>query len=379
MTVRPIRVLVIDDSRAVRHVVALALSKIDGLELTGEAEDGIAGLAAIERLRPDVVTLDIEMPRLDGLEVVSRLRHQSNDVPIIMLSSLTAHGAQATVDALARGACDYIHKPMKCTSVADTLERLRRSLGPKIFRLHAAHQRRRKIQRGSATVVGRPRLARPIAARPSTPLPPRALLIGSSTGGPGALELVLNGVGPTFPLPIFVVQHMPPMFTALLAERLSANTPFRVSEAAHGQIVRPGEAVIAPGGQHMILASTTPGLGVGVLQTPPVNFTRPAVDVLLHSAVPLLGGHAMVAILTGMGSDGLDGAKALHARGATIFAQDEQSSVVWGMPGAIARAGIAEQVLPLAALPAALARTARRLLGAGPHSRRIAALAGGQR
>ncbi len=362
----PIRVLVVDDSRAARHLIAAAIDKIDGVELAGEAEDGIEGLAAIERLDPDVITLDIEMPRMTGLEMLDRLRAKRNDVPVIMLSVLTHKGASATLSALSRGASDFLPKPSSGGSLAKTLLKLRDDLGEMVIRLHQA--RRRRIERTPRT---RPTTIRPHpaplsrqAARPSSA--PLALLIGSSTGGPAALETLLKGLCHDYPLPIVVVQHMPAAFTALLAERLDDRVPLRVSEGRADQQIGPGEVVIAPGGAHLVLTGLKAGkLVLGLDDRPPVNFTKPSVDVMLESAAPVLGARAIVAILTGMGTDGCEGAIAMHELGAPVFAQDEASSVVWGMPGAVAKAGISAGVLPISRLPGAIETMTYDLLHGG--------------
>ncbi|MFD6029961.1 chemotaxis response regulator protein-glutamate methylesterase [Cellulosimicrobium funkei] len=349
-----IRVLVVDDSVVIRRLVAQTLDRDPEITVVGTAADGCLALAKVEQLDPDVVTLDIEMPVMDGIETVRALRAAGRRMPVVMFSTLTERGAAATLDALTAGATDYVTKPSGSGSVQTALERVGLELTPKIKalvpRAPAAPTTRAS---GTTTAVRRPAPARPV----------RAVVVGSSTGGPEALRTVLSSLTTPLPVPMLVVQHMPPVFTRQLAERLDRAGPTTVVEAAGGEVLRPGHAYLAPGGRHLELGRQGTGLTTLVTDGPPVNFTRPAVDVLFRSAVRTLGGDLLAVVLTGMGSDGRDGAGEIARAGGHVLAQDEQSSVVWGMPGAVTTAGHAHAVLPLD-------QVARAIVGAaeGAHA-----------
>jgi two-component system chemotaxis response regulator CheB len=338
-----IRVLVVDDSVVIRRLVSDLLSEDPDIEVVGTAVNGRVGLQKIAQLDPDLVTMDIEMPELDGIETVRSLRASGNRVPVIMFSTLTERGAVATLDALAAGASDYVPKPANVGSVGRSMELVREALIPRVKSL---------VPRGPslpgppgrvAPAVAPPPLRRP-AARPAGGY--RLLAIGSSTGGPEALSTLLSFL-PTLPVPVAVVQHMPPLFTRQFAARLDRQFGFEVVEATHGQLLRPGTVSIAPGDFHLEVVPEARGLVARLTQAPPENYCRPAVDVLFRSAVAAVGPGVLGVVLTGMGSDGCRGAQEIVERGGSVLAQDQASSVVWGMPGAVANAGLAEQVLPL--------------------------------
>jgi two-component system chemotaxis response regulator CheB len=336
-----IRVLVVDDSALIRRLICTALSEAADIEIVGTARDGLEAVDMVEELTPDVVTLDIEMPRLDGLGALARIRERHRRLPIIMFSTLTERGASATLEALSRGASDYVTKPSNTGSVAEGLASVRDQLVPRIRALAGVRQ-----------------LApRPVPHRPATALvkpaagSPQVLVIGSSTGGPDALANVLGQLPGDLGVPVVVVQHMPPVFTTMLAQRLDRSTPFAVREAAEGDTLRAGEVLLAPGDFHVRLTSAAGGPRVRLDQGPAENFCRPAVDVLFRSAAEAFGGRVLATVLTGMGQDGLEGVRALSARGARILVQDEATSVVWGMPGVVALAGLADAVVPLPELP----------------------------
>ncbi len=331
----PIRVLVVDDSVVVRKIVSDSLKDDPQIEVVGTASNGSIALQRIRHFRPDVVTLDIEMPEMDGLETLRRIRKDFPEVHVIMLSSLTERGAAVTIEALASGAKDYLTKPSQGASQEIVLRNLKQDLLLKVKQFFVEEP----LESRTCSKSGAPR------SLFNGPL--QAWLIGVSTGGPNALSSILPMIPASFPLPILIVQHMPPMFTKLLAERLQSMTALRVCEASDGQLVEPGQVLIAPGDFHMKLRKSGRSVLTELTRTPPENSCRPAVDVLFRSAAEVWGGSVIATILTGMGQDGLRGAETLYTQGAYVIAQDEQSSVVWGMPGYIARAGLADAVLPL--------------------------------
>jgi two-component system chemotaxis response regulator CheB len=338
-----IRVLVVDDSVVIRRLVSQALSEDPALEVVGSVSNGALGLAKIAQTNPDVVTLDIEMPEMDGLEMLRRLSKEIARPRVVMFSTMTERGAAATLDALALGADDYVTKAANGGSLDRSLNSLREELIPKVKQFFVLSQQT------AAQPEHRPALSsahHPIFRQPSGSHP-RVLAIGVSTGGPTALGTIIPQVPQDFPLPILIVQHMPPLFTRLLAERLQASTRLKVEEAVEGSVVTAGTVLIAPGDYHMRVRNTGKEMVVSLDQSPPENSCRPAVDVLFRSVGETFGNSAIGAILTGMGQDGLRGAQTLKASGAFVIAQDEASSVVWGMPGSVVAAGLADSVVPL--------------------------------
>jgi two-component system chemotaxis response regulator CheB len=335
-------VMVVDDSVVIRRLVTQALELDPTIDVVGTASNGAIGLQRMPQLKPDVITLDIEMPDMDGLEMLRRVRREYPKVRVIMFSTLTERGAAITLEALTLGADDYVAKIANEGSLDRSLTRLREELIPKIkqFFLFPA-----------SVPAARPATAPP--ARAAAPawqglkLRPKVVVIGVSTGGPTALGAMLPSFPASFPLPILLVQHMPPLFTRLLAERLNANCPLTVEEASDGQAVEVGRILIAPGNFHMKVASSAGTVRVCLDQSPQQNSCRPAVDPLFASAAEVYGGAVLAVVLTGMGQDGLRGAETLRACGARVLVQDEASSVIWGMPGAVANAGLADRVLPL--------------------------------
>jgi two-component system chemotaxis response regulator CheB len=336
-----IRVLVVDDSALIRRLISSALSEADDIEIVGTARDGLEAVDRVDDLRPDVVTLDIEMPRLDGLGALQRIREKHRRLPVIMFSTLTERGAAATLEALSRGASDYVTKPSNTGSVAEGLASVRDQLVPRIRALAG----RSMVVAQATPPVRRTPVAKPAAGAP------QVLLIGSSTGGPDALATVLGQLPADLGVPVVIVQHMPPVFTTMLAQRLDRISPLAVREAVDGDVPRTGEALLAPGDFHVRLAAAAGGVRVRLDQGPQENFCRPAVDVLFRTAAEVYGGRAVATVLTGMGQDGLAGVRELSARGARVLVQDEATSVVWGMPGAVAHAGLADETLPLSELP----------------------------
>jgi two-component system chemotaxis response regulator CheB len=347
-----IRVLVVDDSVVIRKLVSDLLSEDPDIEVVGTAVNGRAGLQKIALLKPDLVTMDIEMPELDGIETVRQLRADGNRVPVIMFSTLTERGAVATLDALAAGASDYVPKPANVGSVGRSMEQVREALIPRIKSLVP----RVGIQPTRVGPVPTPAVAPTLRAPAPRPVNGyKLLVIGSSTGGPEALSTLLAGL-PPLPVPIAVVQHMPPLFTRQFAARLDRQLPVEVTEATHGQELRPGTVCIAPGDFHLEVVADGRALVARLHQEPPENYCRPAVDVLFRSASALAGPAVLGVVLTGMGSDGCKGARQIVDRGGSVLAQDQATSVVWGMPGAVTTAGLAERVLPLGEIPAEITR-----------------------
>jgi two-component system chemotaxis response regulator CheB len=344
-----VRVMAVDDSVVIRHLVQKALSEDADLEFVGSEANGVAALAQIPLLKPDVIVLDIEMPQMDGLETLRQIRKLYPRLRTIMFSTLTTRGASSTFEALSLGADDYVAKASNAGSLDRSLASLRMELIP-------------KIKQFFVPLGGRPRTAPPVhAAAPRRRLMPRVLAIGVSTGGPQALASLMPRIPAAFPLPILIVQHMPATFTRLLAERLDAVSALHVEEAADGLPITPGRVFVAAGDHHLRIRPAGGGRFVTALdQGPHENSCRPSVDVLFRSVAEHYDGAALFVVLTGMGSDGLRGAGTLKSAGAYGIAQDEASSVVWGMPGAVAKAGVVDRVLPLDAIPAELVRLAAR-------------------
>ncbi len=331
-----------DDSALVRRLVTTALKLDPEIEVVGIAENGKVALDRIEELRPDAVTMDIEMPVLDGLGALAQIRRTHARLPVIMFSTLTEKGAKATLEALSLGASDFVTKPSNTGSMEASMASVREQLIPKIKALTA-------VRRLAAAAPTRVAVARPTTVRPEV------LLVGCSTGGPDALSRVLESMPATLSVPVLVVQHMPPLFTAMFAERLDRVSPLSVREAGDGDVPKPGEVLVAPGGRHLRVTRSA-GVVRAILDDGPAeNFCKPAVDTLFRSAADVYGGAAAALILTGMGQDGLVGCQLLAAKGARILVQDEPTSVVWGMPGAVATAGLAHDVLPLDSIAGKLA------------------------
>lgn len=335
-----IRVLVVDDSVVIRRLVTHALEERDSIEVVGAAADGVIALGRIPQLNPDVVTLDIEMPVMDGMETLRHIRRDYPQTRVIMFSTLTERGAAVTLDALRAGADDYVTKASNEGSLDRSLVRLREELIPRIEQFFVFPGQPSIAKTASP-------LAAPLSVAPVCAGAPRAVAIGVSTGGPAALTALLPTLPESFPLPILVVQHMPPLFTRLLAERLNSICALNVAEAQDGDRVQPGRILIAPGDFHMKVIAGDAGPVVHLDQSAPQNSCRPAVDVLFTSISEVYGGAVLPVILTGMGQDGLRGSRILKAQGAALLAQDEASSVVWGMPGAVVNAGLASEVVPL--------------------------------
>jgi len=345
-----IRVLIVDDSVVIRRLVTQALEEDAGIEVVGVAANGAIALQRIPQTNPDVVTLDIEMPEMDGLETLRRIRAAYPDIRIVMFSTLTQRGAMATIDALMLGADDYVTKAANVGRVTESLAALRGELVPRINQFFT----RTDGARDRATrPVPPPAATAPVAGPPRVPLSfqprivPKVVAIGVSTGGPTALSTIVPLLPEGFPLPVLVVQHMPPLFTRLLADRLQKQTALKVVEAREGDTVQAGTIFIAPGDHHMRVRRQDQKVVITLDQAPPENSCRPAVDVLFRSVQEVYGGQVVSVVLTGMGQDGLRGVELLKGVGARVIAQDEATSVVWGMPGAVVRANLADSVVPI--------------------------------
>lgn len=352
-----VRVLIVDDSAVVRKLMSELLSGHPEIEVAGIAGNGKIALDRIRQLEPDVVTLDVEMPEMNGLDALREIRKISPTLPVIMLSTLTEKGATTTFEALELGASDYVPKPTNSSSLSESLESLGQELIPKILGLARSAPTR--------TQVAAPRIAPPIRKRPRPGKKEVGILaIGVSTGGPNALVSLFGAMPAGIGIPVVVVQHMPPMFTRLLAERLDRAGPLEAAEAKDGELLRPGRALVAPGDQHMELRPKGGGATVKLHPGPKENSCRPAVDPLFRSVAAIYGPSALALILTGMGQDGLLGCEEIAEKGGEILVQDEASSVVWGMPGAVAGAGLASDVLPLEDLAPAIGRRIARRGGA---------------
>jgi two-component system chemotaxis response regulator CheB len=387
-----ISVLVVDDSAVVRRLIVDALGGAPDIQVVGTAGNGRLAQGKIDQLRPDVVTMDIEMPEMDGIEAVRELRKRHPRLPVIMFSTLSAAGATATLEALAAGATDYVTKPSNVGSVAASIAAVREQLIPRIHALAGrrlpAPVSRPAARPGGAVVPGRPglgggfarpgttpgrsvptgppgteRMPAPAGAAPTGVTPRHGgrpsgridlLAIGSSTGGPDALTSVLLGLPTELPVPIVITQHMPPVFTKMFAERLNRSTPLTVVEAEDGMSLQPGTVYIAPGDKHLVVQRRGTATLTQLSGAPPENSCRPAVDVMFRSVASLYGAAAYAVVLTGMGHDGRAGAQELRAAGGEVLAQDEATSVVWGMPGAVVGAGLADVVLPLDRIAPAL-------------------------
>jgi two-component system chemotaxis response regulator CheB len=295
-----------------------------------------------------VVVLDIEMPEMDGLATLEHIRVQDPSLPVVMFSTLTEHGAKVTLEALDKGASDYLTKPSGKSTLEENSAYIRAELGRRILALSR--------ERSPASLPP-PRAPSPVPAAPAKRGTPRVLAVGSSTGGPQALAEFLKRLPPRFPIPVVITQHMPPLFTKLLAERLSAQVGYSVVEAVDNVVLGPGVVVLAPGDFHLTFERRSDSAVVTKLSVaPPENSCRPAVDVMLRSLVNIYGGGVLTVILTGMGRDGLAGSELVVKAGGSVFAQDEASSVVWGMPGFVTRAGLVDQSLPPAELGSAVTR-----------------------
>jgi two-component system chemotaxis response regulator CheB len=396
----PIRVLVVDDSAVARRLVSEALCTDPAIEVAGTASNGRLALQKLQQFKPqvDAVTLDVEMPELDGIATLIEIRKYWPHLPVIMFSAITERGAAATLDAIARGANDYVCKPTSAESLGEARRRVADDLCPRVKAFAAAQTARLQPPppEPPAPVQPAPAAVHSASPAPITPLRPptpawhapvppphmapapiarlrtsagrssrpEVLLIGVSTGGPNALAELIPALPADFPLPVLVTQHMPPVFTRLLADRLDAVSQLEVRECQGDERLKAGYVYIAKGDYHMKVKGSRTDPRLYLDQAPPENSCRPAVDAMFRSAVELWGGAAIAVILTGMGQDGLKGCQLLRDAGGQVVAQDQATSVIWGMPGAIVRAGIADRILPLKKIATELVTLTAAISGA---------------
>jgi len=363
----PIRVMVVDDAVVVRGLVSRWIDEEPGMQVVASLRTGRQAVDQLERTNPDVVILDVEMPDLDGLSALPLLLEKKRDLVVIMASTLTRRNAEVSLKALSYGAADYIPKPETNREIT-TSASFRRDLIEKIRQLGGRRRRssdaaRRPPAEPAARAAGiEPRTISDAAAvigpipivhtslrlRPFSTVTPRVLLIGSSTGGPQALTAIMPHLAPVIDrAPMLITQHMPPTFTTILAEHLARASGRPAHEAVEGEPVVPGRIYLAPGGRHMRVVRRQPHPVIALDDGPPVNFCKPAVDPLFQSAVEIWNNAILGVILTGMGHDGTHGAADIVAHGGSVIAQDEATSVVWGMPGSAANAGVCSAVLPI--------------------------------
>jgi two-component system chemotaxis response regulator CheB len=329
----PVRVLVVDDSATVRSIVSRGIERDPGLEVCGVAANGRIALEKITVCTPDLVILDIEMPEMDGLATLTVLRSRHPALPVLIYSTLTERGAAATIGALLRGANDYVTKPSSLGRSGGIDAHLRDELLPRVRALVAPRVTRR---------IAAP-TPRPLAGAPRA----RVLAMGASTGGPTALARLVAELPADLPVPVVVVQHMPALFTRALAEQLDAVGRIRVAEARPGTVLSPGRVWIAPGDHHLQVEAWGDEKVLRIDQREPVNSCRPSIDVLFRSVAEVYGDRALAVVLTGMGSDGVEGAQAIRRAGGRVLAQDESSSVVWGIPRFVIERGLADAAVPL--------------------------------
>ena len=347
----PIRVLIVDDSVVARRALSDALSSVPEIEVIGTSSDGRLALARMAMVRPDVVTLDVEMPGMDGLETLTEIRKRYPEVKVIMVSSLTERAARTTLDALTLGAVDCIAKPSGAPGAASFVQ-IRELLIAKILAF---------VPRPPTGVIRPPQR---FEVKMSNSI--NVIAIGCSTGGPNALTTLLQALPTPLPVPVVIVQHMPPVFTQQLARRLAVVTNSDVAEATDGEVLAPGMVRIAPGDFHMTARREGIFVKVALNRDNQENSVRPSVDVLFRSVAEAYGPHTIAVVLTGMGQDGLRGCQHLREVGAQVVVQDEATSVVWGMPGFVARAGLAHAVLPLDELGNEIMQRLRSRAGSGP-------------
>ncbi|MGD0847876.1 protein-glutamate methylesterase/protein-glutamine glutaminase [Bradyrhizobium sp.] len=354
-TQQELRVMVVDDSVVIRGMISRWVSSEPDMVVAASLRTGLDAVNQIERINPDVAVLDIEMPELDGISALPLLLAKKRNLIIIMASTLTRRNAEISFKALSLGASDYIPKP-ESTREPAAAETFRHDLIQKIRHLGAKVRRTAPASLAPSLAPAREPLARPAAPVATPPLlrrafsaqAPRVLLIGSSTGGPQALMSLVGEIGAVIDrFPVLITQHMPPTFTTILAEHLARSSHRPAREAVDGEIVKAGNIYLAPGGRHMRVVRHGADAAIALDDGPPVNFCKPAVDPLFASAVDVWQGGVLAVVLTGMGSDGMRGGKDIVAAGGSVIAQDEASSVVWGMPGAAANAGICAAILPL--------------------------------
>lgn len=342
-----LRALVIDDSALYRKVVRTVLEEVPGVEVIGAATNGRVGMDLAKREAPDFVTLDLEMPELDGLGFLREAKSLSKQPCVVMLSARTARGAKVTTEALKLGAFDFILKPA-ASDLETSLAQIRQQLLPKVQAFQFSRDQAEASKSLATKELIPPRES--IGRREETPRRPEFLAIGVSTGGPAALSEFLPQLPANFPIPILIVQHMPPVFTKSLAEDLDSKCRLKVIEAQGGETPKPGEVYLAPGGKQMKLESAGANRIIKVTDDPAERSCKPSVDYLFRSLSHFCGRNTIGLIMTGMGDDGLLGCKLLKRQGALILAQSRESCVVYGMPKCIVDEGLADEVIDLQSL-----------------------------
>lgn len=381
---RKVRVVVAEDSAVMRKIITTALERHPEIEIVHVAVNGLQAVEAAAQYKPDVMTLDIEMPEMDGISAVKAIRKLDAKLPIIMFSTLTQEGEQMAVTALTAGANDYVGKPSSAAGSIGTMKVLDEQLIPKIVGFGRRHQARKDAgpapqkeipPTAPAPVAPQKPIVVPAVSAPVVPVgkqiirsPARAVCIGVSTGGPMALMEIFTRFKTPLPVPVFIVQHMPSNFTTTLAARLTASGVMKVIEPYDGEVAVPGTAYMAPGGLHMVLSKKGGRTYMHLTEDPPENSCRPAADVLFRTAAEVYGKDLMGVVLTGMGYDGLKGCEVIRARSGQIIAQDEETSVIWGMPGAVVQNNLADQVLPLEQIAAEIVFRTRRVPASGDAS-----------
>jgi len=355
----PYRVMVVDDSAVVRGLISRMLEDDPDISVVASVGNGQLAINTLDKMDIELVILDIEMPVMDGLTALPKLIAKDKDLRVIMASTLTLRNAEISMKALELGACDYVPKPTSSRDMTGGQSNFQRDLVEKVKTFG-------KIRRGSGGAVApaarglsprskmQPKRPKPVEIRPGPVtlrdpgiIKPELLAVGSSTGGPQALFAFFKEIHGKIDVPVIVTQHMPATFTTILAEHITRMSGWPAQEASNGMELKKGHVIVAPGDYHMEIVEKGGKKVVALNQKPPVNFCRPAVDPMLMSVSKLYGAKVLVTILTGMGQDGLEGSKVIAAGGGTVIAQDEASSVVWGMPGAVATAGICSLVKPI--------------------------------
>jgi two-component system chemotaxis response regulator CheB len=348
--------MIVDDAVVVRGLMSRWLSEEKDIEVVGIFRNGREAVDNVIRAKPDVVILDVDMPELDGIAALPLLLARRPDLIIIMASTLTRRNAEISLKALSLGATDYIAKPETNREVTvslsfrrDVIERIRNLGGRRLRRARVPAPPKPAVPgRQAPHVEFEDQHHRQIQLRPFPPVAPRVIAVGSSTGGPQALQVLMRGLAPVAPrMPILITQHMPPMFTTILAEHMSRICDGRAHEAVHGEEIKPGYVYIAPGGKHMKVERKSSVAHIVLDDSAPVHFCKPAVDPFFTSAAAAFGPSLLGVVLTGMGVDGALGVSVIAGSGGAVIAQDEKSSVVWGMPGAAAHTGQCSAVLPI--------------------------------
>jgi two-component system chemotaxis response regulator CheB len=352
------KVLVVDDAMLIRRMVTDVIATDPSIEVVGDAANGRIALQKIAQLSPDLVTLDVEMPEMNGIQTLKEIRKTHPRLPVIMFSALTERGAADTLEALHHGASDYVTKPANAAGLATAQQRIREDLVPKIKSLCRLGTPATGVAKreGYATAAPRPFTLRAVGPAITADI----VAIAVSTGGPAALAEILSRLPADFPAPILLVQHMPQMFTRFLAERLNAQTPLTVVEATDGHPLHAGFVYVAPGDFHLTVHKRNGAIVAALDREPPQNSHRPSADRLLRSVADTYGARSLAVVLTGMGQDGLRGCEAITNSGGRILAQDEATSVVWEMPGLVVNAGLADAVLPIGGIAGELRRRTER-------------------